>query len=47
MLDLLDCLMPACHEAGGSFDGRADGVELLGRCRLCGHRGYAEEEGAK
>jgi hypothetical protein len=25
----------------------ADGVELLGRCRLCGHRGHAEEKSAK
>jgi hypothetical protein len=24
----------------------ADGVELLVRCRLCGHRGHAEEESA-
>jgi hypothetical protein len=65
MLDLLDCPMPACHEARtvttptaagvtfaaglsrGLVAGRADGVELLVRCRLRGHRGYAEEESAK
>jgi hypothetical protein len=85
MPDLLDCLMPACHQASavttpavagmtfpdviveppglvaalsahravaGLVDGRggwseADGVELLGRYRLCGHRGHADEESAK
>jgi hypothetical protein len=80
MPDLLDCLMPACHQASavttpavagvtfpdviveppglvaalsahrlpqGSLMAGADGVELLGRHRLCGHRGHAEEESAK
>ncbi len=32
---------------GASLTVRADGVELLVRCRLCGHRGHAEEESAK
>jgi len=78
MPDLLDCLMPACHQtsavttpavAGVTFLDAiveppglvaalsahravvgvvgADGVELLVRYRLCGHRGHAEEESAK
>ncbi len=42
---------PAAYEPGalpllsqGLVHGRADGVKLLVRCRLCGHRGHAEEE---
>jgi len=40
-------LVRASRCRGGSLTVGADGVELLVRCRLCGHRGHAEEESAK
>jgi hypothetical protein len=42
---LLPC--PRTVLAQGVVDDGADGVELLVRCRFCGHRGHVEEESAK
>lgn|ERR1035438_327086 len=45
--ELVAALSPHRAVAGARWRSGRDGVELLVRYRLCGHRGHAEEESAK